>query len=425
MELSDIIIVVVVVAVLATILSSFVIVTLRGMLAKSFHVLLHGLGHILGLVGCALIVILSFFLFIGVAQFLGFIAWFLLTFVLIEGSRKYRATQQHGLLWLLTISAERSMPLVPAVEAFARERRGSFSRRAKRLAEMLKAGVPLPDALDKCPGLLPRYAVPTIRVGCETGTLANALRRAATVYELDQPVWVALQGKIAYLMLLPVFGILLLTFIMLKIVPSFEKIFHDFGSTLPAMTQGLIGVSNCVANFWFLLLPLCFLGPALLFYLPIRYFGWTDWDLPGMGRFTQRLDSAEILDTLALVAGQQCPLPRGIAALAHSYPKKRIRLRLSQTVTDIVLGGDWCESLRRHGLIRQPEFAILQAAQRVGNLPWALAEMADSARRRLAYRVQATAQMLFPPIVILMGLVVLFIVVALFLPLVALIQKLV
>ena len=71
-----------------------------------------------------------------------------------------------------------------------------------------------------------------------------------------------------------------------------------------------------------------------------------------------------------------------------------------------------------------PNCAILQAAQRVGNLPGALREMADSVRRRLAYRVQAAAQMLFPPIVILMGLVVLFIVAALFVPIVALIQRL-
>ena len=103
--------------------------------------------------------------------FVGIVGWVVLIFVLIEGSRKYRATQQHGLLWLLTVSAERDMPLIPAMEAFARERGGSFSRRAKRLAGMLKAGVPLPDALDRCPGLLPRYAAPTIRVGYETGTL--------------------------------------------------------------------------------------------------------------------------------------------------------------------------------------------------------------------------------------------------------------
>ena len=50
--------------------------------------------------------------------------------------------------------------------------------------------------------------------------------------------------------------------------------------------------------------------------------------------------------------------------------------------------------------------------------------MADGSRRRLAYRVQAAAQLLFPPIVIVMGLVVMFIVVALFVPLISLITKL-
>ena len=66
----------------------------------------------------------------------------------------------------------------------------------------------------------------------------------------------------------------------------------------------------------------------------------------------------------------------------------------------------------------------LQAAQRVGNLPWALHEMADSGRRRFIYRVQAVVQAAFPPVVILFGLIVMFIAVAVFLPLVTLIQRL-
>ena len=318
MEAAEIITVVIAIAI-GLVLSAIAILIIRRLRVMTFREVLDDILRYFGLLGRVLIVLFSFFILAMMGP-LGIVGWFILAFVLIEGSRKYRATQQHGLLWLLTVSAERSMPLVPAIEAFARERRGRFSRSARRLAAMLNAGVPLPDAFERCPGLLPRYAAPMIRVGSETGTLAQALRRAAKVNDIEEPVWTALQGKIAYLLLLPAFGFLLLTFIMVKIVPSFEKIFRDFGTTLPAITVGLISVSYFIVQFWFLLLPLLLLGPVLLFYLPIRYFGWTDWDLPGMGRFTRRLDSAEILDTLALVAGQQRPLPQASAIYGDIRP---------------------------------------------------------------------------------------------------------
>ena len=107
-------------------------------------------------------------------------------FVLIETLRKHWVAQQYALLWLLTVSAERSMPLAPAVEAFARERGGFFGRRAKRLAEMLDSGVSLPDALDRCRRVLPRHALPMMRIGCQSGALAPALRQAATTENLHE-----------------------------------------------------------------------------------------------------------------------------------------------------------------------------------------------------------------------------------------------
>ena len=91
---------------------------------------------------------------------------------------------------------------------------------------------------------------------------------------------------------------------------------------------------------------------------------------------------------------------------------------------DVGRGRDWAESLYDRRLIRSADLAVLQAAQRAGNLPWAMAEMADSNRRRFAYRLQAVVQSVFPLAVIGFGLVVMFIVVGLFYPLVELIKKL-
>jgi len=205
------------------------------------------------------------------------------------------------------------------------------------------------------------------------------------------------------------------------IVPEYQKIFKDFDLPLPHSTQLLVGLSQFSVSYWYLFYPLFVLGMALLFLPAACYFGW---DLPGMNWFTRRLDAADLLDGLALTARQQKQMLDGLDALAQSHPRTNIRLRLLQAVKDVQAGRDWAESLSSRGLLRRPDLAILQAAGRVGNLPWALREMAESNRRRFAYRLQAIVQAVFPPVVILLGVIVGFIAVALFLPLVLLIQAL-
>jgi type II secretory pathway component PulF len=316
------------------------------------------------------------------------------------------------------------MPLGPAVETLARERAGAFSRRAGRLAKLLNLGVPLPDALEFCPGLLSANALPIVRVGSQSGALAPALRQAAKAKTWHDVVWASLMAKIAYVLMLPVFGVIVLTFVMVWIIPKFAKIFHDFGTELPQMTRWLIGASRFYFEFWYLLLPLYLAIGVLLLMAVMRYFGWIEADLPGMGRIVRRLDAARILESLAIVTDQKKPLAEGLATLAGTYPKPKVRNSLSFALHDMACGGDWAESLCRHGLFRRTDVALLQAAQRVGNLAWAMREIGDSNRRRFIYRLQAIVQAAFPPVVILLGLIVMFIVVSLFLPLVALIEKL-
>jgi general secretion pathway protein F len=381
-------------------------------------------GWVLSAIGCTLIVAAILATLIGFLGPLGLVWSAIVVFMLIESLHKYPASQQNALLWLLVVSAERQMPLGPAIEAFAREQGGLFARRARRLVKLLEMGISLPEALDFCPGLLPAYALPVIRVGCQAGALAPALRQAATAQTQYAAIRASLLGKVSYLLLLPVFGVVVLTFVMMWIVPKFQKIFCDFNVPLPSVTQLLISVCYYFVNYWFVLSPLFLLIGGLLVYSVMRCFGWTEWDLPIMGRVLRRLDSARILDGLAVVARQERPMAEGIAALAGAYPKSSIRQRLSFALYEIVSGSDWAEGLYRHQLIRRSDLALLQAAQRVGNLPWALQEMADSSRRRFVYKVQAVVQAAFPPVVIVFGLVVMFIAVAVFLPLVALIHRL-
>lgn len=343
--------------------------------------------------------------------------------VIAEILVKRRASRQYALLGMMAVAVERSLPLVEVVAAFARERRGLFASRARRLSRLLAGGVCLPDALGRIPGLVPVEARPIIDVGHQSGGLAGALRRASAARDARNECWFSLAGRMLYLCMLAGFGIGVFMFAMLRVVPAYSRILKDFNADMPAPTSLLVDVSSLLSEHEVLLWLISAAALLLLTDVILRYVGWVRYELPGYGLILRRLDAAVILDALALASQHQSPLEETFAVLARSYHKASIRRRLRGVLRDLQSGADWLDSLLRRGLIKQADLGVLRAAQRVGNLPWALGEMADSNRRRLAYRLYAVLQVCFPMVVLALGAMVAFVVTALFLPLIALIEK--
>ena len=335
---------------------------------------------------------------------------------------KHQAARQRALFGALAAAAERSLPLVPVVAAFARERRDRFARRADRLAGMLNDGVSLPDAIRQVRGLAPVGALPMILIGYQSGSLAGALRHVAEGPGSRNRLWMSLAGKLLYLCGLLGVAACVVTYMMMAIVPEFELIFDDFEIELPAMTSLVIDASRFFANAWFLFFPIFVAVFSLAVYAILRFIGLIHWELPGFDRLVRRLDTAAIFDAMALASGCRRPPHESVAILAGSYHKASIRRRLTEVSRDLQSGADWLDSLLRRGLLKQADLAVLRAAQRVGNLPWALREMADSSRRRLAYRLYAMLQVASPLVILVLGGLVMLFVVSMFLPLIVLIQ---
>ena len=339
---------------------------------------------------------------------------------------RHRRTQQFVLLSTMAVAAERMMPMQPVIEAFADEQHGRIAAEARRLAARLEAGWLLPDAVDASGGLFPPEARVAIRVGHQAGTLAAALGNVAGGRDSHDAVWAQVAGKVLYLSTVVLFGSCVAMFLMLKIVPAVQRIFIDFNADLPPITQFFFFVSGSTALYGGFLSAILFPVMVLITaYCLFRYIGWVHWDLPGVTWLLRRLHTAAILDVLATVAQREQSFRDGIATLARAYPKMTIRRRLWRVLADLEAGTNWCDSLARRGLIRQADRAVLLAASRVGNLPWALREMADSNRRRLAYRSQTWLQVAFTLVILMLGLMVLLFVVSYFLPMISLIQNLI
>jgi type II secretory pathway component PulF len=335
-----------------------------------------------------------------------------------------RRAHRYALLAALAVAVERRIPLIPVLLAFSTERRGYVARRAMDLAARLQAGFTLPDAVDSIPGLFPAQIRLALRMGHDSGNLPSVLRAVLDRSESYDAVDGQIFGKITYFTIVFFFMLSIVTFMMMKIVPAFQKIFDDFEVELPAMTVVVVTISYGFLNFWYLALPFFFVAMAMGTVSALRYMGLIEHDLPGTTWLRRRVHTAAILETIAMFVAAKRPITDALLGLAHWYPVGGIRRRLVHALDDVQRGCGWCEALAGRNLISAGDRGVLLAAERVGNLGWASSELAESNRRRYVTRATAVIQTAFVLILLGYGVVVSFFFIGNFLPLIKLIVSL-
>ncbi|MHB8897270.1 MAG: type II secretion system F family protein [Thermoguttaceae bacterium] len=351
-------------------------------------------------------------------------AWIVLAMILLSLLYRFRSTERRSLLWTLMLAAERNIPLDAAARAFASERRDHIGDRAYDLAEYLEAGLPLALALQRARLHFPQSVLLSAELGQQTGNLGGALRRALGSNDESEQVLRSVAERTFYLASLVLFGAAILTFMMIKIVPALQKILEEFGlEPAPAM-KILVGATHFLVQVW----PLVALVIAVLVLVLLRglsyYTGSSPRYMPGIIAGWQRADRSVVMHWLAHAVRQNRPLPEMMRLMAGYLTKRRLRSKLQRAARRVDQGLEWTECLQDAGLIRRPETAVFRAAERTGNLAWALDEMAESHARRAVYRLRAFTNVAFPAAVMVLGSVVLLIAFAMFSPLYSLISGL-
>ena len=336
---------------------------------------------------------------------------------------RYRVSEQRGVLWALMTAAERGIPLASAVRAFAAERHDRLGRRAEDLAEYLEAGLPLALALTRSGHSLPPSVLLAAELGQQTSTLGPSLRQALCRSEESEAAlrWAA--EKVFYLGMVAIFGLCIDVFLMIKVVPAYIKIFQDFGADLPPATVAIISVSNFMANYWFLFVPLFFLLLFLLLHVTLDYMG-VGRILPGWARAWQCTDMRR-RHAVAGCGGAAEPSPHGNdAVLAAYYPRREHSLQTRMDGQTHGPGRGLVRFLRPGGVDPPAGGRGLQI--RVADRQSGLGPRRDGGQQRATGRLPAPrlVTVAFPVLVLVMGGCVLFFAVGMLCPLVSLIQRL-
>lgn len=351
----------------------------------------------------------------GILSLVMIVAFFVIAAVTVE---TYQGAQQRALLWALAVAAERDLPLPEAARAFAADRVDEAGRRADRLADLLEAGVELPEALRLSKNRMPLDAALAAHLSHQTGDFTAVLRDTLREGSRYHPVWDSLWQRVAYLLVLVTFAVFLAIYLIVEVVPTYGVIFADYETDIPPITRFVVAASESVVNYWLLFVPLAILPLILIFYGMLYASGWFRWEPPGISWLTRRYHGTMVLRFLAQAVEAGQPFDQTLRLLAEKYPRDHVRARLYRVVARVEEGHDWCGALRRSGLIGGAEAAVLESAQRVGNLSWALREMAESALRRITYRWGWIFHLAIPAVLILIGLGVGIYALAFFYPLV-------
>ncbi len=344
--------------------------------------------------------------------------------IFIVGLVLNRIGERRSLMWTLAVSAEKQIPLSVAARSFAMDRDDDFGARAVAFADALDTGATLETALKRAHIRLPIAAKLAIDIGGDRDEgLSRSLLNAAKQEANMSGLLAKLVDRGLYLLLTLAVLVQIVTFVCIFVVPTFRMIFEDFDVDLPAITEQMIAVSNYVAAIApFITMLVLVVG----IYVVYQFLRWAGLRLPRLhglpGAWTRKLHGPTVLRSIAQAVEMEIPMQERLGSIAQHFSVQHVRRRVDKVAAVLRQGGCWIEELRRQKLVSRNDAALMKSAQELGNLPWAINEIADRQARNLNHRISLLIEWLSPVPTILFGIVIGLFAVAITLPMSVLIQ---
>ncbi len=306
---------------------------------------------------------------------------------------------------------------------------GPMKEVVKQLAEDVETGTSLSDAMNKFPVVFDDLYVNMVRAGEAGGALTTIFNRLAEFLEKGDALIRKIKSALVYPTIIVVFAVAVLVYIMLAVVPKFEDAFKSLGGTLPAPTMALINTSKFLADWWWAFL----LGIIVLVVL-FMFIGRT----PGGRRVYDRIklrlwlfgpiikgtQIARFTRTLGTLSASGVERLRSLDIVADASGNKIFEEAIRKIQEAVREGESMARPLGETKLFDDIVVNMVDVGEETGELDKMLLKISDNAETAVDVRISGLMAVMEPALLIVMGGVVGFIVVALFLPLLSLQQML-
>ncbi len=330
----------------------------------------------------------------------------------------------------LSTLQDAGLPIVRSLRILEEQQKpGRFKEQLEEVADEVEQGSTLSEAMAKYPRSFDKLYISMVKAGEAGGVLDVILRRLAGFMEKSQKLRKKVKGALVYPIAVITVAIAILVVIMIFVVPAFEKMFQDIGQALPAPTQMLLSASQAMA--W----PNCLLIPVvpIVLILIMKLIARTERGekaldafklrMPVFGNIIKKSSVARFCRTLGTLIASGVPILEALRIVKDAVGNVIIANAIEDVHGSIREGDTIADPLRASGIFDELLVNMIDVGEETGELDKMLMKIADNYEADVDVAVEGMSSLLEPLLIVGMGLIVGFIVISLFLPLVSIIEN--
>lgn len=314
------------------------------------------------------------------------------------------------------------VPLVKALNILVTQTPNETLRDiVNQISSDVQGGDTLAQAMAKHPRAFSKLFVAMVRAGETGGMLEGVLQRLADFAEAEQELKGRVQSILIYPAIMIVVGATAVTILMTVVMPKIVRIYQDMNQALPGLTQTLIAISNVFAQFWWAIGG----GVIALVLATWRFYQTEDgktlfdkWALqmPVLGSVIQRREIARFARTFGSLLRNGVSILPALEIVTEVMANNVVRREVGQIPHHISQGEGVANPLRQSKVFPPVVVNMIAIGEETGRMADVLLRVARSYEVEVDRAIRNLVSLIQPMIILILGLVVGFIVIAMLLP---------